>query len=221
MVLSMRSTVIVFVITIFYAVIGITNSTFAEEDFPASMLHLKCIGRWTGADYLDPIFQNVDEIVIVTSSEVVEREDDETQSELLDIINPSYVSKVATELYSLRFKDIGVEDDTERGCYSRHNQPIKILPFITQNDRIIARKLSQVQETLTVYLRISQVRPNSVDLYVVNYRPNLSTPFLFRLFGYKQPFWEAEGKLERIQLEGKDKKTLERDLKIAIARNIN
>lgn len=211
-------------LTAVFAVLGIcflfSETSHAEIKTSASTLHLNCMYQDTGEDSPDPHFQNVKSVLIVVNNELANTTDQEkAEGAYGKILQVDFISKLMSELYTMRFKDLGLEK-TELGCYGRHNQPVKILAFKSLDDRQIAKKLSQESGTLTAYLSFYQTSNKALELQILNYRPELDNPVFFKLLGYVQPFWEIGGKFQRIGLEGKDEDLLERDLTAVIALSI-
>lgn len=200
-----------------------SNAISANDGNPAdaAMLHLKCLYATAPPSRPDAIFQNVEKIIIVVVSEFDDKPKEAADlSKYEDVLQTESLSNIAAEVYTLRFKDLGINND-QRGCYGRNDQQPVIYSMKTPEERHHAKKLSEDENTLTVYLKAARLPNNTAELLVVNYRPRITRPWYFYLFGFMQPFWEADGKSNLVELEGKDKEGIEYQVKRIIALNIN
>lgn len=198
-----------------------TGSAHEDNAYISAMLHLKCLYATAPPSPPDPIFQNVKKIIIVVISDFDDNHKDFAHLlEYEDVLQAESLASIAAELYTLRFKDLGI-DNGQRGCYGRHDQQPVIYLIKTPDEQNRVEKLSEEENTLTVYMKASRLPNNTASLFIVNYRPQITRPWYFYLFGSIQPFWEADGKFSLLELDGKDKQEIKNQLKKVIAITIN
>lgn len=196
-ILSMRSSIILTGL-----VLILTQPVFAEEYNKtyanSSTIHLSCMYANTAFPKSpSKIFSDVKRVLVAVDYQVnpelktIQMDDSE---QLKTLFYKPYLEQMMKSIYQKRYKDLGVEN-SEKGCYGRHDQPVDVISLVNKNDKEKALKLSHNPNHLTAYLSIYRKTKDIFILKVVNYRPHIDQSFLRQIFGLPQNFFDYAGSI--------------------------